>query len=92
VAPISAVEIRRELDWLAPRLHFDATPLAVAVAEFNRRNRHQLVIADAALNDLTIGGNFSPENVDGFVRLLSITLGVQAESRGANETVLRHGP
>ena len=91
VAAISSEEIRRELGWQAPRLHFDATPLADAVAEFNRRNHHQLVIGDPELSHMPIGGNFSPDNVEGFVRLLSVTLDVHGEPHGVDETVLRRG-
>jgi transmembrane sensor len=91
VAVISSEEMRRELAWQAPWLHFDETPLAEAVAEFNRLNHHQLVLGDAELAQEPIGGTFNPNNVDGFVRLLSVTLGVRAEPHGADETVLWRG-
>jgi transmembrane sensor len=92
VAPVTAEDISRELDWQAPRLQFNETPLADAVAEFNRLNRHQLVIADPVLNALRIGGTFRPDNVEGFVRLLATTLEVSAEPAGLDRTVLRRGP
>ena len=89
VAAISSEDIRRELAWQAPRLHFDETPLAEAVAEFNRHNRHQLVLGDAKVGTKLIGGTFRPDNVEAFVRLLPVlTNGVRAEPRGADETVL----
>ena len=44
-----------------------------------------------ALGALPIGGTFRPDNVEGFVRLLTVTLGVRAEARGADETVLWRG-
>lgn len=88
IEEMSSAEIRLELAWLAPRLQFDETPLGVVVAEFNRLNRHQLILGDTALGSKPIGGSFSPDNVEGFVRLLSVTLGVRVEARGENETVL----
>lgn len=91
VTEISPDEIRRELAWQAPRLKFDETPLAEAVAEFNRRNRHQLVLGDTAVGAELIGGTFSPDNVEAFVRLLAETNYVRAEPHGENETVLRSG-
>ena len=91
IAEISSDEIRRELAWQAPRLQFDETPLAEAIAEFNRRNRHQLVLGDAAVGAELIGGTFGPDNVEAFVRLLALTNGVRAEARGPDETVLRSG-
>jgi hypothetical protein len=61
-------------------------------AEFNRLNRHQLIIADPALNSLRIGGTFRPDNVEGFVRLLATTLEVRADPAGADRTILRRIP
>jgi transmembrane sensor len=91
VAEVSSEEIRRRLDWQAPRLKFDETALTEVVAEFNRRNRHQLVLGDNAVGAERIGGSFRPDNVEAFVRLLAITNRVRAEARGENETVLRSG-
>jgi transmembrane sensor len=70
------------LGWQAPRLQFFETPLATAVAEFNRRNNRQIVFGDPSLKTVRIDGIFRVDNVDGFVRLVEVTLGVRAESRG----------
>lgn len=86
---VTADEINQELAWQAPWLQFRETPLAEAVAEFNRLNRHQLVIADPELARESIGGTFRPDNVEGFVRGLNTTLGIQAEADGPNRTRLR---
>jgi transmembrane sensor len=89
VDAVTTEELGRALAWLEPRLRFEATRLADAVRQFNRLNRQQLVLADAALAELRIGGTFRPDNVEAFVRLLEATFGLQAEKRGANEIVLR---
>ncbi len=89
VQPVTVEDIARELAWQAPRLQFNETPLAEAVAEFNRLNRHQLELADPSLGALRIGGTFRPDNVEGFIRLLDETLGLQAEPVEANRTRLR---
>jgi transmembrane sensor len=91
VTEILPDEIRRELAWQAPRLKFDETPLAEAIGEFNRRNRHQLALGDTAVGTELIGGTFSPDNVEAFVRLLAVTNFVRSEPHGENETVLRSG-
>jgi transmembrane sensor len=88
VADVSTEEIRRDLAWQAPRLQFEETPLADAIAEFNRRNRHQLVLGDPQLATVLIGGTFRPDNVDGFVRLLAVTAGIHGVAHGPDETVL----
>jgi len=89
VTAVSAAEISRELDWQAPRLQFNETPLAEAVAEFNRLNREQLILGEPGLAERRIGGTFRPDTVEGFVRLLDTTLEVSAEKDGENRTVLR---
>ncbi len=88
VVPATSEHISQSLAWQTPRLQFFETPLAAAVAEFNRLNRFQIVIGDAELGTRPIGGTFRPDNVEGFVRLLETTLNVRSERRGENETVL----
>ncbi len=89
ITRVSNDEIAQALSWQTPRLEFRDTPLASAVAQFNRLNKHQLVIGDAGLVDLRIGGNFRPDNVEAFVRLLELGFSVQATRRGEHETILR---
>ena len=92
VTLVTTEEISRELAWQAPRLQFYETPLADAVTEFNRLNRQQIVIADSKLNALRIGGTFRPDNVEGFVRLLGTTLGVDVVNESDARIILRRAP
>jgi transmembrane sensor len=89
VADLTPAEINEALAWQAPRLQFFDTPLIDAVAEFNRHNHQQIVIGDKALNSVRIGGTFRLDNVDGFARLLEITMGMRAERRSSGDIVLR---
>ncbi len=89
VAAVSASEISRALAWQGVRLEFEALPLAEVVAEFNLRNRQQLVVGDVATGRLRIGGNFRADNVDAFVRLLEASFGVNAERRADGAFELR---
>ena len=89
VVPATSEQISQSLAWQTPRLQFFETPLAEAVAEFNRLNRFQIVIDDAELGRCLIGGTFRPDNVEGFVRLLEATLDARSDRRGENEMVLR---
>jgi transmembrane sensor len=88
VSNVAAPQIAEALDWRAPRLQFFETPLEVAIAEFNARNRTQLVIGQPPLGSVPIGGTFRVDNVDGFVRLLKASLDIQAEPRAGNQIVL----
>lgn len=75
------------LSWRDGFLVFRDTPLSEAAAEFNRYSTRKLVIADAAIADIPIGGNFRWSNTDAFVRLLEQGFGVHSEQRG-NEIIL----
>lgn len=88
VEPVSAPVIERTLAWQERRLEFEATPLAEVVAEFNRYNRHQLVIADPRLAGKQFGGAFRADGHEAFVGLLESNFDITAE-REDGRTVLR---
>lgn len=89
VASLSPAEVSRALEWQTPRLQFYETPLAEAVAEFNRHNQRRILISDTSLNDLPIGGTFRVDNAEGFVRLLELTLDLRSEPAADGSFVLR---
>jgi len=86
-AAVSAGEVEHLLAWKPVLLDFNTQPLGEVVAQFNRRNRTQLVIADEALVTLPIVATFRSDNVEGFVRLLEQTSGVQAVRTGDTITL-----
>ena len=92
VPPVPTVvprdEIARALAWQQQRLQFDGTTLSEVVEEFNRHNKHQLVIADPSLADQRFGGAFAARGYDAFVEILEQSFGVKADRR-ENETILR---
>lgn len=87
---LSAAEIDRTLAWQPRLLEFASLPLADVVTAFNRHNAIQLVVDDAELAALPIVATFRSDNLDGFIRLLAVTAGVQAE-RSENTILLRPG-
>lgn len=76
------------LNWRSGFLSFHDTPLTAAVAEFNRYNRRRIVIGDASIGALRVGGNFRWSNADSFVRLLELGFPVRAV-RGKDVIVLK---
>ncbi|MFA5262877.1 MAG: FecR domain-containing protein [Opitutaceae bacterium] len=86
ISTVSNAEIEKMLAWQFRRLDFTATPLSEIVAEFNRRNSIQLIIADPDLGAMKISTSFRSDNVSGFVRLLESGFGVRTEYR--DETVI----
>lgn len=74
-------EAEEVLSWRRGFLVFRETPLGEAVAEFNRYNARKVVIDDAAIAAIQIGGSFRSTNVDAFVRLLEQGFAIRAERR-----------
>ncbi|HVI58163.1 MAG TPA: FecR domain-containing protein [Luteimonas sp.] len=83
----SVAQAEQLLSWRDGFLAFHDTPLAVAVAEFNRYNARKIVIGDPSVAAMRIGGNFRWSNTEAFVRLLEQGFAVRAERRG-DEVVL----
>jgi transmembrane sensor len=71
IRQVDASDIRNRLAWQGPRLVFVDTPLAETIAQFNRRNRVQIVLGDPELASVPVAGSFRSENVDAFLRLIA---------------------
>jgi len=82
VRSMSPADADQLLEWRDGLLAFHDTPLAEAVAEFNRYNARKLVVGDARAGALRIGGSFRWDNQAGFVRLLEAGFPVRAETGG----------
>ncbi|HEY1111599.1 MAG TPA: FecR domain-containing protein [Opitutaceae bacterium] len=81
-------DVARRLAWREGMLQFSNTPLAEAVAEFNRYHVAQLRLGDAAIHNPPLGGSFEASNQEGFIRLLETSFGVTVVERNAKEIVL----
>jgi len=57
-------EIEQHLSWRSGVLTFRDTPLAEAIAEFNRYNERKIVIEDPSIATLQLGGIFRATNID----------------------------
>lgn len=77
------------LNWRSGFISFHDTPLASATAEFNRYNTRKIIIGDASIGTLRVGGNFRWSNAETFVRLLEQAFPVRAVHSG-NTIVLKH--
>ena len=70
------------LSWRSGFVSFHDTPLATAATEFNRYNTRKIVIGDASVGAMRVGGNFRWANTDAFVRLLAQGFPIKAQQRG----------
>ena len=89
VEKIADDALREALSWQERKLVFSETPLRDVVAQFNRRNRLQLVIGDPSIAERPVGGTFAADNVEGFVRLLEGSGAITVERREELTVVLR---
>lgn len=87
VHAVEPAAIARALAWQERRLEFYASPLSEVVAEFNRYNQHQLVIADARLAARKFGGIFRADGHRALVHLLEQDFGASVEEQ-ADKTIL----
>ena len=85
----SAQALQNTLAWRRGLLIFDRTTLADAAAEFNRYNREKIVIWDASVARIRIGGTFRADNIGQFVNVTQDVLGLHVSTRG-DVTVISH--
>lgn len=69
--------------WRAQRVSFSDTPLAEALAEFERYGHTGLVIRDPSVGALRVGGSFDLRQVGLFAQALPRMLPVRLEQQGA---------
>lgn len=82
VQRLSVADAESSVSWRSGYIALRDTPLAEAVAEFNRYNEKQIVIADPELAELRVGGNVRTTNVIAFVRVLERGFPVRATDLG----------
>lgn len=87
----SPAEAEEYLSWRSGYVVFHQNTLADIVAEFNRYNTRRIVIEDPEVAAIHFGGNFRPDNVDGFLRLLQQGVAVDVVREG-DRIALRRAP
>jgi transmembrane sensor len=78
----SIAEAEAYTSWRSGYITLNNTELTVAVEEFNRYNKKQLVIGDPSIATLRVGGNLRAANVEAFVRVLEEGFPVRAQDLG----------
>lgn len=71
VKRITAAAVSNTLAWHEGAIVFDGEPLAQAIDELNRYTDTRLVVADASIQDLRVGGRFRTGDVNGFLEALA---------------------
>ncbi len=89
VTSIDETEIEEAHLWQPRLLDYDQILLGEIVEEFNSSNPIQVVLSDPSLESISLSSTFWSDNVEGFVRLMESSFGMEAEWRGSREIVLR---
>ncbi len=92
ITPVASQALVQHLNWQPQLLDFSAAPLGAAVAEFNRRNRVQFVLADPELAATPIVASIRSDNIEGFARFLAATPGLHIDRRSDTEIIVRRKP
>lgn len=91
VESLTMEEMEKILSWKHTMLDFVSVPLSEVVIEFNKRNITQLILVDSELSKRPITAAFKSNNLQGFVRLLELTMGIKADFEGEDRIVLKRG-
>ena len=89
VTSIDKTEIEEVHRWQPRLLDYDQILLGEIVEEFNSSNPIQVTLSDPSLESISLSSSFWSDNVEGFVRLMESSFGMEAEWRGSREIVLR---
>ena len=88
LAPVVEIAAGGVAAWRQGRVSFTDTPLAQALAEFERYGDTGLVVRDPAVGALRLGGSFSLRELGTFAQALPVLLPVRLERRGGATEVV----
>ncbi len=89
VDTVTPTAITKTLAWREGAIVFDGEPLTDAIAELNRYTDRRVVLADASLHQMRVGGRFRAGDVDGFLEALTKALPVTTQ-RTADGSIQVH--
>ncbi|TAL34602.1 FecR family protein [Phenylobacterium sp.] len=84
--------LRQRTAWQDGVLEFDGESLAQVVGEFNRYRRRPIVIGDARLESLRIGGRFEVDEADKFLTALTSSFPIEAVATSDGGVLLVEKP
>lgn len=88
LGPVASVAPTAIAPWRSGRISFDQTPLAQAVAEFERYGRTGLVVSDPTVAALPVGGSYSVRQFQRFADTLPQLLPVRLVAHGESTEVV----
>jgi transmembrane sensor len=82
-------ELTRLTAWERGRVEFEDTPLADASTEMNRYNTMHVMVPDAEVAKLRVGGVFRAGDSDEFVKIVTAAFGLRADRNGSDIVLSR---
>ncbi len=76
IVPVSQQQLSSEQAWRDGAIIFDGQPLSQAVSEIQRYTDAHIVVSDARVADLRVGGRFRTDDLQGFLDGLQAALPV----------------
>jgi len=76
IVPVTRQQLSSELAWREGAIIFDGQPLSQAVSEIQRYTDARIVVSDARVADLRVGGRFRTDDLQGFLDGLQAALPV----------------
>jgi len=88
IRPLNDVDTAFLTAWPKGELVFEGQTLETAVAEYNRYLPNKIVIADASLSGIRLGGRFTTRDPEVFLNSLSKGFGIRATGDGEGNIAL----
>lgn len=89
VRPASAMQVASTIAWQQGEILLQDVPLGTAVEEYNRYLERKIVIVDADLASIRVGGRFTSANPDTFLQAVSVGLGVHVSTSASGYFLTR---
>lgn len=80
VRPVSTLQMSTAIAWQQGEILFQDATLGTAVEEYNRYLARKIVIVDADLAAIPVGGRFTSSDPSAFLRAVSMGLGVRVST------------
>jgi len=77
VVPISPQQLSSELAWREGAIVFDGVPLSQAITEIERYTDARIVVSDAQIAAMRVGGRFRTDDVQGIFQALEAALPIK---------------
>lgn len=91
IEDVPPAEIERTQAWRRGMLVFEDASLAEVIAEVNRYTETRLVISDAEIGELRLGGTFKTGRLEALLKVLENGFGIRV-TRERPDTIELHAP